>query len=138
MKTASIPQKVLDGLGLALDKYDLIRRHKFRDPNFKGYSYAESIASTPAKSQRYYAGQGQRFFSMPLISETPITPPFRPTFLLNTPSVSLGSLPIQPSIETPSITRKDWARHRARADIFDVPESSLSKFSRQRQVPTLF
>jgi hypothetical protein len=137
MKTASIPQEVLDGLGLALDEHDLIRRHGLRDPNFKGYSYAESIASTPAKSQRYYAGQGQRSSSVPLISEAPTTPPLRPTFLPRTPSAGLGSLSIQPSIETPSMTGKDWARHRARADVFDVPESSPSESSRQRQLPTL-
>jgi hypothetical protein len=56
MKTASISQKILDGFGLALDKHDLIRRHKFRDPNFKGYSYTENIVFTLAKSQKYYAG----------------------------------------------------------------------------------
>jgi hypothetical protein len=50
MKTASIPQKVLDKLGLALDKHDLIRRHEFRDPNFKKYSYTESITFISAKS----------------------------------------------------------------------------------------
>jgi hypothetical protein len=31
------------------------------------------------------------------------------------------------------MTRKDWARYRARVDIFDVPEFSLSESSRQRQ-----
>jgi hypothetical protein len=50
MKIVSIPQEVLDRLGLALNEYDLIRRYGFRDPNFKGYSYAKSIASIPAKS----------------------------------------------------------------------------------------
>jgi hypothetical protein len=49
MKTASIPQEVLDGLGLALDEHDLIRKYRLRDLNFKGYFYAESIASIPAK-----------------------------------------------------------------------------------------
>jgi hypothetical protein len=49
MKTVSISQEILNKLRLALDKHDLIRRHRFRDPNFKRYSYAESIASTPAK-----------------------------------------------------------------------------------------
>jgi hypothetical protein len=49
MKTASIPQEILNGLRFALNKYDLIRRHKFRNLNFKGYSYAESIAFTLAK-----------------------------------------------------------------------------------------
>jgi hypothetical protein len=49
MKTASIPQKVLDKLGLALDKYDLIRKHEFRDLNFKEYSYAKNITSISAK-----------------------------------------------------------------------------------------
>jgi hypothetical protein len=29
MKTASIPQKILNRLKLALNKHDLIRRHKF-------------------------------------------------------------------------------------------------------------
>ena len=57
MKTASIPQKVLNELRLALNKYDLIRRHRFRDPNFKGYFYIKNIAFTLAKSQKYYAGQ---------------------------------------------------------------------------------
>ena len=137
MKTASISQEVLDGLGLALDEYDLIRRHGLRDPNFKGYSYAESIASTSAKSQRYYAGQGQRLSSVPLISEAPTTPLLRPSFLPSTPSMGLETLSIQPSIETPFMTGKDWARHRARADVFDVPESSPSESSRQRQVPAL-
>ena len=136
-KPASIPQEVLDGLGLALDEYDLIRRHGLRDPNFKGYSYAESIASTSAKSQRYYAGQGQRLSSVSLISEAPITPLLRPSFLPSTPSMGLETLSIQPSIETPFMTGKDWARHRARADVFDVPESSPSESSRQRQVPAL-
>jgi hypothetical protein len=50
MKTESISQEILDRLKLALNKYDLIRRHRFRNLNFKKYSYAESIASTPAKS----------------------------------------------------------------------------------------
>jgi hypothetical protein len=50
MKTAFIPQEILDRLRLALNKYDLIRKHRFRDPNFKEYSYAESIASIPIKS----------------------------------------------------------------------------------------
>jgi hypothetical protein len=77
-----------------LDKYDLIRRYRFRDPNFKGYFYAESIASISAKSQKYYASQGQRFFSVSLILETPTTPSFRPTFLLKTPFANLGSLSI--------------------------------------------
>jgi hypothetical protein len=58
MKTASIPQEILDRLRFTLDKYDLIRRHKFRDPNFKEYSYIESIAFILTKSQKYYAGQG--------------------------------------------------------------------------------
>jgi hypothetical protein len=74
---------------------------------------------------------------VPLISEAPITPPFRPTFLPSTPSVGLGSFSIWLSIETPSMTGKDWARHRARADVFDVPGSSFSKSSRQRQVLAL-
>jgi hypothetical protein len=51
MKTASIPQEILDRLGLALDEHDLIRRHGLRDPNFKRYSYAESIASILIKKQ---------------------------------------------------------------------------------------
>jgi hypothetical protein len=50
MKTAFIPQEILDRLRLALNEYDLIRRHEFRDPNFKGYSYAESIIFTLTKS----------------------------------------------------------------------------------------
>jgi hypothetical protein len=50
IKTAFISQKVLDRLGLALDKHDLIRRHRFRDPNFKRYSYTENIASILTKS----------------------------------------------------------------------------------------
>jgi hypothetical protein len=54
IKIASISQKVLDGFGLVLDKYDLIRKYGFRDSNFKKYSYTESIASISAKSQRYY------------------------------------------------------------------------------------
>jgi hypothetical protein len=49
MKTASISQEILNELRLTLDKHDLIRRHEFRDPNFKKYSYAESIISIPAK-----------------------------------------------------------------------------------------
>jgi hypothetical protein len=57
MKTVSIPQEILNKLKLALNKHDLIRRHKFRDPNFKEYSYAKSITSTSAKSQKYYIGQ---------------------------------------------------------------------------------
>jgi hypothetical protein len=56
MKIAFIPQKILDGLGLALDKYDLIRRYGFRDLNFKEYSYTESIVLISVKSQKYYAG----------------------------------------------------------------------------------
>jgi hypothetical protein len=56
IKIASISQKVLNGLRLALDEYDLIHRHKFRDPNFKGYSYVKSIIFISAKSQRYYVG----------------------------------------------------------------------------------
>jgi hypothetical protein len=52
--------------------------------------------------------------------------------------MGLGTLSIQPSIETPFITRKDWSRHRARADVFNVPESSSpSESSRQRRVPAL-
>jgi hypothetical protein len=58
MKTVSIPQEILNRLRLVLDEYDLIRRHRFRDLNFKGYSYAKNIAFIPAKSQKYYAGQG--------------------------------------------------------------------------------
>jgi hypothetical protein len=50
MKTAFISQKILDGLGLVLNEHDLIRRHGFRNLNFKGYSYAESIAFILAKS----------------------------------------------------------------------------------------
>jgi hypothetical protein len=50
MKTAFIPQEILDKLKLALDKHDLIRRHKFRNPNFKRYSYTESIVFILAKS----------------------------------------------------------------------------------------
>jgi hypothetical protein len=50
IKTVSIFQEILNKLGLALDKYDLIRRHRFRDPNFKGYFYAESIVFISAKS----------------------------------------------------------------------------------------
>jgi hypothetical protein len=50
MKTASISQKILNKLRLALDKYDLIRKYKFRDSNFKGYSYAKNIVSILAKS----------------------------------------------------------------------------------------
>jgi hypothetical protein len=49
MKTVSIPQEILNGLKLVLDKHDLIRRYEFRDPNFKEYSYAKSIAFTLAK-----------------------------------------------------------------------------------------
>jgi hypothetical protein len=56
MKTASIFQKILNGLRLALDKHDLIRKYKFRDPNFKEYFYTENIAFTLAKSQKYYIG----------------------------------------------------------------------------------
>jgi hypothetical protein len=36
------------------------------------------------------------------------------------------------------MTGKDWARHRARADIFDVFESSFSESFRQKQFLTLF
>jgi hypothetical protein len=50
MKTASISQEVLNGLRLALNEYDLIRRYRFRDPNFKKYSYAENIVSILVKS----------------------------------------------------------------------------------------
>jgi hypothetical protein len=50
MKIIFIFQKVLDKLRLVLDKYDLIRRHGFRDSNFKGYSYAKSITFILAKS----------------------------------------------------------------------------------------
>jgi hypothetical protein len=50
IKTVSILQKVLDRLRLVLDKYDLIRKYGFRDPNFKEYSYAENIAFISAKS----------------------------------------------------------------------------------------
>jgi hypothetical protein len=49
IKIVSISQEVLDRLRLALNEYNLIRRHKFRDPNFKRYSYAESIISILAK-----------------------------------------------------------------------------------------
>jgi len=49
MKTASISQEILNGLRLALNKYDLIRKYGFRDPNFKGYSYTESIVFTLIK-----------------------------------------------------------------------------------------
>jgi hypothetical protein len=56
MKTVSISQEILNRLRLVLNKHDLIRRHKFRDPNFKEYFYTESIASTLAKFQKYYTG----------------------------------------------------------------------------------
>jgi hypothetical protein len=84
MKIAFIPQEILNGLKLALNEYDFIRRHEFRDPNFKRYSYIKSIASILVKSQKYYAGQKQRSFSILLILKTFITPSLRPIFLLNT------------------------------------------------------
>jgi hypothetical protein len=55
MKTASIPQEILNKLRLALDKYNLIRKHELRNPNFKEYFYTKSIAFIPTKSQKYYA-----------------------------------------------------------------------------------
>jgi hypothetical protein len=42
------------------------------------------------------------------------------------------TLSIQFLIEIPFITKRDWARYRIRADIFDVFKSSLSKSSRQK------
>jgi hypothetical protein len=57
IKTAFISQEILDRLRFALNKYDLIRRHKFRNSNFKRYSYTESITFILVKSQKYYAGQ---------------------------------------------------------------------------------
>jgi hypothetical protein len=56
MKIAFISQEILDRFRLALDEYDLIRRHEFRDSNFKRYSYTENITFILAKSQRYYTG----------------------------------------------------------------------------------
>jgi hypothetical protein len=50
MKIAFISQEVLDEFRFILNKYDLIRRHRFRDLNFKGYSYIKSIAFISAKS----------------------------------------------------------------------------------------
>jgi hypothetical protein len=70
------------------------------------------------------------FFSILLILETSITPPFRPTFLLKTFFTNLRSLLIQPLIEILFIIRKDWAKHRIRANIFNVFKFSLFKFSR--------
>jgi hypothetical protein len=84
----------LDELRLALDKYNLIRRHKFRNLNFKKYSYAESIIFILVKSQKYYAGQGQRSFSVLLILKASITSLFRPIFLPKTPFISFRSLSI--------------------------------------------
>jgi hypothetical protein len=97
----------MNGLRLTLDKYDFIRRFRLRDPNFKGYFYAKSIVSISIKSQRYYAGQRQRFFSVLLILETFITPPLRPTFLLNTFSMDFKFFSIQPLIEILFMTGKD-------------------------------
>jgi hypothetical protein len=74
---------------------------------------------------------------MLLISETSITPPLRPIFLPRTLFTNLRSFLIQPLIETLSITKKNWAKYKARADIFDVSKSSLSKSSRQKQLSTL-
>ena len=50
MKIASIPQAVLNKLGLTLNKNNLIRRHKLRDLNFKKYSYTKNIVFISAKS----------------------------------------------------------------------------------------
>jgi hypothetical protein len=50
MKIIFIPQEIFDRFRLALDKNKLIRKFGFRDFNFKGYLYAESITFILIKS----------------------------------------------------------------------------------------
>jgi hypothetical protein len=62
MKIVSIPQEVLDGLGLALDEYDLIRRHGFATPILKDILMLRALLSLQSNFRDIMQAKDNAFF----------------------------------------------------------------------------
>jgi hypothetical protein len=62
MKIISIPQEVLDGLRLALNEYDLIRRHGFATPISKDLLMLRTLLSLQSNFRDTMQAKDNAFF----------------------------------------------------------------------------